>query len=181
VSVTIGGNDIGFANILSDCTASALTDGCSAGIRTTTATALGALGAKLVTTVAAIKDTYPGATVLVTGYPVMFGDNPPTRCTVGNYKGFYPLWINKTDAIWLNEVAVELNGVIKDAAGRSGATYVDVQKTFDTHGRCDTSTAWVNGVILKSLVPTVASEASFHPTATGQSGGYAAAFPTPLP
>lgn len=174
VTLTVGGNDVGFASVLSDCVDSAVTDGCSAAMKTQTATALDNLPGKLATTLTAVKTAYPNATIHLTGYPRMFGSFSG-QCVVGsNIIG--NLWINQADGVWLNEVADALNTKLKDAATAAGTSVVfdDVAAKFATHGRCDTSTPWVNGVVLKSFFSATATERSFHPTATGQKSGYQA-------
>lgn len=176
VTVTIGGNDIGFAKILTDCVVTSVTPGgCTQATRDATQAALSSLQAKVEAALGAVKNKYPSATVHVTGYPVMFGSVfKNDKCVVGS-SIVGSLWITKSDAGWLNTVATDLNAKISSAAKAKGATYDDVAALFRTHGRCDSSTAWVNGVVMKSFFSLTASERSFHPTATGQKSGYAAA------
>ncbi len=176
VTVTIGGNDLGFAEILSDCVARlGATDGCTDTTKTNADAALDALPTKLTTVLEAVKAAYPNATVYASGYPVMLGANfTGGRCVVGNGGWFVgDLWINEDDAPWLNTTATRLNDAIKAAAEAEGAKYADAAATFSGHARCDTGTPWVNGVILDGFQ---ASERSFHPTADGQKLGYKAAF-----
>ena len=72
VTVTIGGNDIGFANLISQCT---LAD-CSAALDSTRGSLESVLGSRLNNVYAAIKaQAAPGAKIVVLGYPHMFGSS----------------------------------------------------------------------------------------------------------
>lgn len=174
VTVTIGGNDIGFSKILSDCVIiGSGAGGCSDTIKADTAAALGALPAKLGSTLDQLRLMFPNARIHVTGYPEMFGSFTG-QCKVGSTL-LGGLYIAEADGRWLNGVAADLNAKIAaSTTGRTNVVFDDVAARFDTHGRCDTSTVWVNGVIMKSWLSTEASERSFHPTADGQKLGYAA-------
>ncbi len=176
VTLTIGGNDAGFRDVISDCVDSTLTDGCSASGKAAAEAAVATLAAELAPALGTVQAKYPQATVYIAGYPALFGDNLTANCPVGNYNGWLPMWVTPSDAQWLNAMAGQLNAAIQAAAGRVGATYVDAASAFDGHGLCDTSPAWVNGAVLDSAIPFDVNEKSFHPTADGQSAGYATAF-----
>jgi lysophospholipase L1-like esterase len=175
VTVTIGGNDVGFREVLSDCIDSPFTDGCSTTGMAAAEAAVTALPKTLIPALQEIQATYPNATVFVSGYPELFGDLTGT-CRVGTYAGWMPLEIGQEDGRWLNEMAGNLNAAIRSASDTAGVRYADAQATFDGHGLCDTGTAWVNGPIITSLFPLTVSERSFHPTADGQKLGYRTAF-----
>ncbi len=184
VTLTVGGNDIGFADILSDCVDSSFSDGCSDAQKGVTASKLETLTSSMETTITAVKTAYPSATVHVTGYPQMFGSRFTNgRCVVGSHWLLGSLWVSATDAAYLNDVAIALNGAISDAADAQGAIFDDVTGAFNDdpndstdvgHALCDSGTAWVSNVVVTSLSPLTVSERSFHPTATGQKSGYAA-------
>lgn len=174
VTATIGGNDVGFREVLSDCIDTPFSDGCSSTTQATAEAAVEALPAALVPALNRVKRAYPNAAVYVSGYPELFGVLTGA-CQVGTYIGM-SLTVSQEDGLWLNEMAGQLNAAIQSAAATAGVTYVDAQAAFDGHGLCDTGTPWVNGPIISSLFPLTVSERSFHPTAEGQADGYSAAF-----
>jgi len=155
VSITIGGNDVGFASTMITCT---LVDeaGCQAAVDEAVATGEGELPGKLDATYAAIARRAPNARVLVLGYPLLF-DETSTSC------GFAGLSIAKRRAI--NEGDRRLNAVIEDRASAAGFEFVDVTDDFAGHGACAPQ-PWINGLVI--LPPTN----SFHPNGSGYRYGY---------
>lgn len=201
VTVTIGGNDIGFAPILASCVytpvveAQALVPGrpaCAARLDddVTAATGhlagLGGTAAQFPGTITmpqalrAIHRRAPKARIYVTGYPRLFGlaFPSPFGCPVGAV-GQVPLFVTADDAIWFRTKADALNAALASSVGRArrhgiDATYVDVATPFTSHNVCGTGTPWVNGVVADPTSPSGFATASFHPTAQGQEA-YAAA------
>ncbi|HEY6737013.1 MAG TPA: SGNH/GDSL hydrolase family protein, partial [Candidatus Saccharimonadia bacterium] len=135
----------------------------------------------------------PNAKIYVGGYPRLFGPsarNYPREkgapggqaCTVGQlHKG--PLTINFRvdyfDAVWLDDLGNRLNGTIQQAVSSAQGSGVPITyvppSTFNGHGLCDSGQSWFNGLVFTAGSDTP-SAGSFHPTVTGQSDGYAAAF-----
>lgn len=177
VTLTVGGNDLGFAAVLSDCVAhSAAPDGCSAATKAAVATKLESMSGKISAVVTAVRAKYPAATIYVGGYPAFFGDNLTTSCRVGTYLAVYPLTVKPADATWMNGVSASLNTRIQagiSASGVKNVRYANAAAPFDGHGLCDTSKAWINGARL--LTPSTPWEGSFHPTLSGQAA-YKSAF-----
>jgi hypothetical protein len=82
-----------------------------------------------------------------------------------------------------------LDGVLAAAAAQAGVNFVDVRPAFSGHAICGNAGAWINGISFASgsgqpctlmvLGRCIWSGApivgSFHPNASGQSGGYASA------
>lgn len=163
VTVTIGGNDAGFAPTVISCTL--LSDaGCQAVVDDAEVTIADELPAKLDATYRDIRRYAPNARVLVLGYPILFDETAPT-C------GFAGMSIPKRRAI--NRGNAQLNDIIEDRAGAAGFGYVDVTDEFAGHGIC-AADAWIHGLVL--LPPTN----SFHPTGTGYRNGYLAALSSVL-
>ena len=163
VTVTIGGNDAGFAptviscTIVSDAACQAVVDDAAVVVREE-------LPAKLDATYRGIKRGAPNAEVLVLGYPILFDVNAPS-C------GFAGMSIPKRRAI--NAANAELNTLIEDRSEAAGFTYVDVTDEFAGHGICAAAN-WIHG--LQIIPPTN----SFHPTADGYRYGYLAALSSAL-
>jgi lysophospholipase L1-like esterase len=151
VTMTIGGNDIGFANLIYQCT---LSD-CSAALDATQANLEASLGSSLDSVYAAVTSRAPFATVIVLGYPEVFSS---TGC-------FGTLGITSTERTKANSLAVALDKVIAKHAMDDGVTYRSALAAFTGHAVCSSS-PWLNGLNLFS------TGESYHPNRSGQSSGY---------
>ncbi|GAA1821935.1 SGNH family lipase [Luedemannella flava] len=150
VTITIGGNDVGFADTMLSCvlnTSSACVSAVDAGI----AKANNELPAKLDATYATIRDRAPNATVLVLGYPRLI--DPGSSCYTA------------TKVAALTKGADALNAVIAARAAAAGLRFVDARARFAGHGAC-ASSRWINQFSALALAE------SFHPNATGYAQGY---------
>ena len=153
VSVTIGGNDIRFADLIRQCTLSE----CSTTLDSTKSTLTTVLNPRLDSVYAAIKSqAAPGARVVVLGYPRMF-----TTASCGGSLG-----ITSTERTKANELSDALDGVIGGRAAAFGFTYSSAIGPFATHAVCSLS-PWLNGLNLFNTVE------SYHPNRNGHSLGYA--------
>jgi lysophospholipase L1-like esterase len=154
VTITIGGNDVGFASTVVSCTFgsdSTCVNAVNQGITAVNTT----LPAKLDATYAAIRSRAPGATVVVLGYPRLV--SPTGSC------GLFNLSTTKRTA--LNNGADVLSVAIEARATAAGFTYVDARQPFATHGACGGS-PWINRFSLFQIVE------SYHPNAAGYTQGY---------
>ena len=150
VTVTIGGNDVGFASAMITCTLGS-TASCLDAVNDGRDYARTTLPGDLDATYANIRRQAPAAKVYVLGYPRLFEES---ACPGG-------LGLTKRQAV--NQAADELSGIIADRATRAGFTYVDVRSAFAGHGVCG-STPWINAFSL--------SLGSYHPNAAGYRNGY---------
>lgn len=151
VTVTVGGNDLGFVDKATACAtypaACALTTGELAKLVTLTE--------DLSETIASIHEQAPAATIYVTGYPLLFqatqtlentglcviGDRPNTT---GPVPPSVPLVITEIQADAMDIAAVALNTAIRSAIvgpTHRYAKYVDVTAAFTGHGLCGTPTS----------------------------------------
>jgi lysophospholipase L1-like esterase len=153
VSITVGGNDSGFAPTVITCVL-ASDSGCTAAVRRARASITGTLPARLDTVYAAVRERAPDARVVVLAYPRLFD-------TAGACPGGMSLVKRRA----LNAAADELAEVVRARAANAGFVFADVRAAFEGHGIC-ARTPWVHGVSV--LRPAD----SFHPTATGQRLGY---------
>jgi lysophospholipase L1-like esterase len=153
VTVTIGGNDIGFSDLIVQCT---LSD-CSAALDSTRASLATVLTPRLNTVYSTIRSRAAlGATVVVLGYPRLFS-------TAGC---FGTLGINATERAKANLLAEDLDALSNDRAVAAGITYQSAKDRFNGHAVCSSS-PWVNGLNLFNPVE------SYHPNRNGNSQGYA--------
>jgi lysophospholipase L1-like esterase len=152
VTVTIGGNDIGFADLIVQCTLGS----CSTALDNTRATLDTVLRPRLDAVYAAIRSRAMTAKVLVLGYPRLFSG---ASC-------FGTLGISSTERTKANELATALDDLSSRRAALAGVTYVSALTPFTGHAVCSSS-AWVNGLNLFNTVE------SYHPNRNGNSLGYA--------
>jgi lysophospholipase L1-like esterase len=158
VSISIGGNDLGFASVMEDCVLYSTTT-CVNELNAAENTARSSLPGWLDTTYNAIRAHAPNAHVVVLDYPRFYHDV------------WYCVGLSSTDRKKINEAADVLDGVIQSAASRHGFAFADVRSAFaNGHEICDGSSSWLHSVDWGNIVQ------SYHPTAAGQSGGYLPAF-----
>ena len=152
VTVTIGGNDIGFANLIAQCTVA----DCSAALDATRSTIEPLLGPRLDAVYAGIKGrAAPGARIVVLGYPRIFSS---ASCLGA-------LGVTATERTKANQLADALDATIAAHAAAQGVTYQSAVASFSTHAVCSGS-PWLNGLNLFQTVE------SYHPNRTGHASGY---------
>ncbi len=143
VTLTAGGNDIGFAAIMQNCFVFVLSSCQSAIVNAETLVANGTVAANVTAAVQAIRARAPEAKVVVAGYPLLFHEP----------NGYQ--WASR-----VNTGTVALNNAIESAAVAAGAVFVDVEAAFAGHG-IGSSSPWINDW---SWLRTTDG---FHPNATG--------------
>lgn len=155
VSITVGGNDVGFSSVMETCVLES-TSACVSAIDTAENKMATQLPGELNNVLSAIAaDVAPGARVVVLGYPRLYDLSKSSTC----------IGLSTTDRTDLNQAANDLDGQIQAAAGRYGDTFADVRPAFTGHQICD-SGSWLHSVDWFDLGE------SYHPTAAGQAGGY---------
>ncbi|GLZ50841.1 lipase [Actinomycetospora sp. NBRC 106378] len=162
VTIGIGGNDIGFAEIVRACLSalpfgSPCRDRFTAGGVDRLRERVADLGPTLASVLREVHRRAPGATVAVVGYPSLL---PASGA------GCYPLVpIAPADLTYLRGVLTTLNGGLERAADEGGAVYVDTATPSIGHDFCQApGVRWVEG-----LVP-LAPAFPFHPNAAGSAG-----------
>jgi lysophospholipase L1-like esterase len=155
VSITIGGNDVGFASVMQTCVLGSDSD-CLNAINNATAQAKSILPGRLATAYAAIRSHAPNAHVVVLDYPEFYD--------LGN-SWFCP-GLSTTDRTALNNASDLLDSIIQTATVKAGDTFSDVKGRFHGHELCDFFNEWLHSVDITNVSD------SYHPTASGQSGGY---------
>lgn len=145
VTLTIGGNDVGWSTAVTACLGG--TDAqCTGAVAVVDARITGELPSLLDTVYAQVAAAAPHARVVVTGYPRLFSTEH------GPYLAASPEELGS-----LNAAADALDTVIADAAARAGFRFVDVRQRFDGHG-ANSPDPWILG-------PT--DPGAFHPTLEG--------------
>jgi hypothetical protein len=152
VTITVGGNDLGFASLIARC----VTTDCTAALNSTRASAAATLTPRLGSVYGAIRSRMaPGAKVVVLGYPRLFS----TASCLGS------AGITAGERSTANLLSDEIDRVTALSATAYGFTYKSATSPFTGHAVCSGST-WLNGLNLFN------SGESYHPNRTGQSAGY---------
>lgn len=153
VTVSVGGNDAGFADVITRCalpwpwTCTSQITGANTYIRNTLPGSLDSLYNQ-------IRAKAPNARVVVVGYPRLFNGE---ECNTGAR-------ISPGEQSSLNATADLLATTIGGRAAAHGFGFVDVRTAFTGHAVCD-DVEWLNGLSNPVLE-------SYHPNATGQTAGY---------
>ena len=156
VSITIGGNDIGFADIMTTCALQG-TDACVAAAQEAEDEISSTLPGKLDTTYAGISQHAPNARVVVLDYPVFY--QLGTTC----------IGLSEKSHAKIDEGINLLDDTLKAAAQRHGFAFADVRDIFVGHQICS-GDKWLHALNWANI------GVSYHPTATGQSSGYLPVF-----
>ncbi|WP_371500870.1 SGNH/GDSL hydrolase family protein [Kitasatospora sp. NBC_00374] len=157
VSITIGGNDAGFADTMQTCVLNS-ESACLSAVAAAKSYATTTLPGKLDQVYTAIHSKAPNAHVVVLGYPHLYKIGG--SCIFG---------IGDTKRAAINGAADTLDDVIAKRAADAGFTFKDVRGLFTGHEICASGTVWLNST-------TLPVDESYHPKAAGQSGGYLPAF-----
>ena len=155
VTLTVGGNDAGFADVLTTCALPAWASNCNGAIDKAQSIVNGTLPGRLSTLLGQVKAKAPNARVVVAGYPRIFNG---TDCNAFT-------WFSPTEEARLNQTADLLNGKLSSAANAGGYAFANPTSAFVGHAVCD-SPEWINGL----SSPT---SDSYHPNRTGHASGYA--------
>lgn len=178
VTLSIGGNNVGFADVLSYCAVripfnhrttceAKFSQQVDAAIARISATGSPKNPYTLPYLYKTIKSDAPNAKILVLGYPRLFPINPPITCATGIPGSTF----RQSDMVWLNNEGAKLDNVIKKAAVQAGLTFVDTYNAFNGHELC-TKAPYVNRAILDATSPGTGFMKlvnwSFHPKVAGQ-------------
>ncbi|GAA3024870.1 SGNH/GDSL hydrolase family protein [Streptomyces glomeratus] len=152
VSLTIGGNDAGFSDVMTTCVLQS-DSACLSRIATAKAYVDTTLPGQLDAVYSAIRAKAPSAHVVVLGYPRFY--KLGTSC-VG---------LSETKRSAINGAADHIDAAIAKRAADHGFSFGDVRTTFSGHEICS-GDSWLHSLDWLNIGQ------SYHPTAAGQSGGY---------
>ena len=156
VSITIGGNDVGFSSIMETCVLES-TSSCESAVSAAEQYANNTLPGELNTMLADIHSDAPNARIIVLDYPDFY-DLSVSIC----------IGLSRADHQALDNGINDLDGVLQTAAAQNSDTFADVRAQFSGHELCD-GAGWLNSI-------TLPIDDSYHPTATGQKDGYLPVF-----
>jgi lysophospholipase L1-like esterase len=164
VTLTLGGNDVGFSSVLATCARVAATDRdgtpCkqyfTAGGKDVLAERVATMEGRVHDVLAEIKRRSPAAKVIVVGYPALFPDDGVGCAEVPFAKG---------DFAYLRDTTKQANAALRRQANAEGvhASYADTYTPTVGHDMCQPrEERWI-----ESLTPA-ANTAAAHPNASGQ-------------
>jgi lysophospholipase L1-like esterase len=152
VTITIGGNDAGFSNVIINCALYYFT--CGSAISEANEFIKKKLPGLLETTYKDIRAKATTAKVVVLGYPKLFTKEGAT-CNVN--------FLTSGNEKKMNESAELLDGVIRGRAEAAKFTFVNPTNAFEPHEVCSSS-EWLNGQsnpLSESYHPNVSGYAEF--------------------
>jgi lysophospholipase L1-like esterase len=152
VTITIGGNDAGFSNVIINCALYYFT--CGSAISEANEFIKKKLPGLLETTYKDIRAKATTAKVVVLGYPKLFTKEGAT-CNVN--------FLTSGNEKKMNESAELLDGVIRGRAEAAKFTFVNPTTAFEPHEVCSSS-EWLNGQsnpLSESYHPNVSGYAEF--------------------
>lgn len=149
VSISVGGNDIGFAPVISECMKPSWWGNCTSAVDGARARIANVLPARLRTVYSAVRAKAPNAQVIVTGYPRLFNGRD---CSVTTF-------FSLSEMTRLNAAADALNATLRREAEAAGFQFIDPTQSFLGHAVCG-NPEWIHNASM------TASE-SFHPKAAG--------------
>lgn len=180
VTISIGGNDVGFSNVLKFCASpshsSCLNDEYTdrrtgstyASLRDWADAALPELGTNLEVLYERVLSDAPNARLVVLGYPFLFPATRPTGSLV--CLGIEAVY-SDGERSGIRDLGAELNATIQHATEVTGAEFVDTSAVFDGHEPCGAMGEWVNAVKIEKWITFEGPEfhrGPFHPNPQGQ-------------
>lgn len=193
VTLTIGGDNVDFADILQRC---AQSSNCTTEkyngrlLKDIIGSRLTALGPELDRVYAQIHTIAPKARIIVAGYPQLFPKSPAEQnCgklgqkTISTFPVHLSVGFSQPEQNFLRDQDNRLNDFISTHVLKFNAEhpingqiviFVPVAGYFKGHEICGNSGEWINGPTYSGIQLDV-NDQSFHPTDDGQRLGYATA------
>ncbi|MGW2958119.1 SGNH/GDSL hydrolase family protein [Streptomyces sp. NPDC001220] len=164
VTVGVGGNTLGFADVLFKCLELGSGSGgvgtpCRDGLAGGIPARLAKVGKEYGDMLAKLHEKAPHAKVLAVGYPTVIPEDT-SKCRYNDLQQFAS--ITQGDLDWLRrDVLTPLNTAIEKSAGDHDASFVNLSDSSRNHSVCDTG-KWVEGVLDHDHRPALV-----HPNAKG--------------
>ena len=154
VTISVGGNDAGFADVLTECALPGWLSNCGRAINGAQSYINNTLPGQLSTLYAAIRSRAPSAQVVVVGYPRIFMGEDCNAFT----------WFSPSEQSRLNQTADLMNSRTAAVAAANGFTFANPTNAFIGHAVCD-DPEYLNGL-------SYPISESYHPNTLGHSRGY---------
>jgi hypothetical protein len=198
VTLTLGGDDAGFASVLQDCLVAykgfirVSGHGCPASDKQSVVSTLAILAGKsrprsghqsVLSVLEQIHTVVPNARIALGNYPLLLPAAHRGSCQVGHFHDrslhlTFALKFRHADVQWLDSVGQQLDGMIRSTVTQARAhgidtVLADAASQFRDHGvACaghNSSTNWINQITASGTPKNPVPEpSSMHPTAAGQ-------------
>jgi lysophospholipase L1-like esterase len=155
VTISVGGNDAGFADVLTECALPGWASDCNGAIDGAQSYINNSLPASLDGLYGSIRALAPSAEVVVVGYPRIFMGEDCNALT----------WFSPSEETRLNQTADLITSRLAAVASAHGFGFANPTSAFIGHAVCD-DPEWLNG--LSNPVSD-----SYHPNQAGHASGYA--------
>jgi lysophospholipase L1-like esterase len=143
VTLTIGGNDIGFSSVLKSCILSF--HSCTS-MQASVSQKITALEPRLVQVYKEIRQASPAADIVVLGYPLLVADPAHADC----HNPIMHVGLSAAEMTMIRTLAHQLNTVIAQAAAQAGVVSAtsEVESAFAGHEMCAPleSNEWINEI-----------------------------------
>lgn len=160
ITITIGGNDIGFSSELTRCITSFTS--CKSDESTISAK-ISALQSRLAQLYGELRSAAPGADIIIVGYPLLVADPTIADC----HNPIVYVGLGAGEMTMIRTLANQLDTVIATAATQAGVSNAahQVAQNFAGHEACtaDESQEWINEIAGLND----ALHDSFHPNSAG--------------
>ncbi len=155
ITISIGGNDLGFAPELEKCIVSDCTPDQAALSQKITA-----LQKRLAQIYLELRNWAPAADIIVVGYPLLLADPSQAVCHDATTRSA----LSVAEITMIRTLATQLNTAIQTAAQDTGLFYDAAYGTFMGHEACTSnqSNEWINEITTNDI------NGSFHPNLLGQ-------------
>ena len=163
VTISVGGNDAGFADVLTTCALPWWLGRCGRAVDAARDYVDDVLPGRVAALYAELRRRAPNAEVVVVGYPRIFGDEDCNPLT----------FFSSSDRRDLNGASDLINLRLRQQAIGAGFAYADPRARFTGHAVCARA-PWLNDLRLPI-------EESYHPNRAGHASGYAATVRALLP
>ncbi len=152
VTMTIGGNDVGFATVITECAQPGWISNCKGAISAARTILDEQMPGRYRTLFDTIGNRAPDADVVIGGYPRLFNGED---CNLATF-------FSGSEMSSLNSATDDLDSLIRTTSTAAGFDFVDPRGAFAGHAVCD-DVEWVNGL-------SYPVTESYHPNRAGNVG-----------
>lgn len=157
VTMTIGGKDVGFSDVITECAQPGWISNCKGAIADARTILTQRMPGRYTNLFTTIGTRAPQADVVIGGYPRLFNGED---CNLATF-------FSGSEMSSLNSATDDLDSLIRTTSTSAGFDYVDPRRAFLGHAVCD-DREWINGLSYPIIE-------SYHPNRAGNIG-YATVF-----
>ncbi|WP_239342226.1 SGNH/GDSL hydrolase family protein [Frankia sp. CiP3] len=182
VSIMIGGNDVVFSTIVtrcfeqSDCVHKVLgwpsPEGGGALVSETLANwaprMLGVVGTRIGKVYSDLRRSYPGARIVVVGYPYLFPGADVRPATTPNDCASVLRRFSADERMWIRTTTDRFNDLLYERTIKAGLEFVSPAEVWTGHEPCGKDGQYTNGIKLSLALDHPVDGGSFHPNQSGQ-------------